>query len=355
MPPNATQDVGTVSYIDLVTADPTIKIKPGEFQWSDRQEPHALRRTAILKAHPEIQSLFGPCSKTKWKVLVSVIFQTMMAYKLRNVSLNVLLFFAYFVSGTLNHMMTLALHELSHNLGFKTRWLNRWLAIVGNCTMGLPAAVQFKRYHLEHHKYQGEDEIDVDVPTYIEGQMFKFWIGKFVWVLLQPAFYSLRPLMVKPKVPGKWELINAVVVLTYDYLIYQYCGINGLIYLIGGLLLGMGLHPVAGHFIAEHYVLNPGFETMSYYGPLNWVTYNVGYHNEHHDFPNIPGSRLHQLRSMAPEFYDTLPQYESWSEVIFKYIWKSEITPFSRVKRNTMTNDEKTDLQARELKAHLAS
>lgn len=367
MAPYPEQDVGgtdrmTSELFKTIGPDASVKVKPAEdcddgFLWSAKDEPHATRRKLIMQAHPEVTKLCGHCPKTKYKVLASVIFQMVIAYNLRNVSFGVLLLFTYFVSGTLNHMMTLALHELSHNLGFapSNRSYNRYLAIFGNIQMGIPAAVSFKRYHLEHHKYQGEDIVDVDIPSEFEGWFFKSRPGKFAWILLQPLFYSLRPLVVNPKVPGKWEYINFAVVLASDALVYNYCGLNGIFYLVCGTLIGMGCHPVAGHFVAEHYVLNPGLETMSYYGPLNWVTYNVGYHNEHHDFPNIPGSRLHLVRKLAPEFYDTLPQYGSWSEVIFDYVTRKDITPFSRIKRVTMTEEARKNLHEREQKAHFAS
>jgi sphingolipid delta-4 desaturase len=244
-------------------------------------------------------------------------------------------------------MMTLAMHELSHNLGAKHVTSNRFLAILANLPMGIPAAASFKRYHMEHHKFQGEHVVDVDIPTEFEGWFFHSTPRKILWCLLQPLFYSLRPLAVNPKKPTRWEFINILCIIVFDFTIVYVWGIRGLLYLVLGTLFGMGLHPVAGHFIAEHYVMNEGQETYSYYGPLNWLTFNVGYHNEHHDFSNISGKHLPTVRKIASEYYDEMPHYHSWVKVIWDYISDTKISPYSRVKRVTMENREIEELRAR--------
>jgi len=61
--------------------------------------------------------------------------------------------------------------------------------------------------------------------------------------------------------------------------------------------------------------------------------WNVGYHNEHHDFCNVPWSRLPALKKLAPEYYDNLAVCDSWIGVIWDYIMRDEIGPYNRVKR----------------------
>ncbi|CAL9233040.1 unnamed protein product [Arabidopsis halleri] len=93
------------------------------------------------------------------------------------------------------------------------------------------------------------------------------------------------------------------------------------------------MHPMAGHFISEHYVFNP----YSYYGPLNLLTWSVGYDNEHHDFPRIPGNKLHLAKEIAGEYYEGLESYKSWSQVIYMYIMDRTVGPYSRMKRKLST------------------
>jgi sphingolipid 4-desaturase/C4-monooxygenase len=125
---------------------------------------------------------------------------------------------------------------------------------------------------------------------------------------------------------------NILAQLVVDYFLVTTFGWKPLVYLIFSSFLAGSLHPCAGHFIAEHYILRHTTppktstsipfpeETFSYYGPLNILCYNVGYHNEHHDFPFIAWTKLPKLREIAAEFYDELPCHKSWSLVIWDFI-----------------------------------
>ena len=59
----------------------------------------------------------------------------------------------------------------------------------------------------------------------------------------------------------------------------------------------------------------------------------VGYHNEHHDFPSVPWTRLPALRALAPEYYDTIASHPSWPMVIVNFIRDPEVGIFARAKR----------------------
>jgi len=48
-----------------------------------------------------------------------------------------------------------------------------------------------------------------------------------------------------------------------------------------------GPHPLGARRLSEHWTLREGQPTCSYYGPANWVSFHVGYHVEHHDFPVV--------------------------------------------------------------------
>jgi len=142
------------------------------------------------------------------------------------------------------------------------------------------------------------------------------------------------------------HFINIAVQVLFDVVIVKYASINSLYYFILSSFLAGSLHPCAGHFIAEHYVFEKVGaeakdpltnthipETFSYYGPLNILTYNVGLHNEHHDFPAVPWTRLPKLREIANEFYADLPTHKSWVYVIWQFIWDKDVGMTCRVKR----------------------
>ncbi|KAF9530002.1 dihydroceramide delta(4)-desaturase [Crepidotus variabilis] len=311
---------------------------PKDFLWLMTEEPHRSRRTAIMKAHPEVVKLMGHEPLTKFVVLSVVALQVSLAVYLRDHSSfsPLVIAAAYAIGGTANHNLFLAIHEITHNLAFKGIWPNKLLAIFANLPIGIPYSAAFKQYHIEHHKFMGQDGIDTDLPTRLELFLLNNVLGKVFFATFQILFYALRPTFVRAQRLTQWHYLNILVQLLFDYFIVRTFGLRPLIYFIMSSFFAGSLHPCAGHFIAEHYLWD-GLEqeTYSYYGPLNVLAYNVGYHNEHHDFPSIPWTKLPQLKKLAPEYYNTIPSHPSWPMVIVNFIRDKEVGPFARAKRST--------------------
>ena len=304
-----------------------------DYYWVDEREPHFLRRKEILKKHPEVTKLFGVNPRLKYTTVALVVAQMAIALFVGQLHWSLFLLVTYLVGATISHALFLAIHEITHDLAFTTKKYNNWLAFIANLPIVFPYAMSFKTYHAMHHWDQGKDGIDVDIPTEGEARFFRGFLGKFLWFLNQIVFYAVRPVFVKPIKLEKWQLYNIIFQVAVMAIYLPFAGWSGLIYLLLSLVLAGSLHPTSGHFISEHYVFHEGQETYSYYGPLNAITFNVGYHNEHHDFPTIPGSRLPELKKMAPEFYENLHSYNSWTKVILDFLFNKDVTLYSRTKR----------------------
>ena len=304
-----------------------------DFYWTDKTAPHSQRRREILQKYPQVKELFGPDIRLAFVTIFLVLLQLAIAYFIGELNFIWLLVAAYFAGATITHILFLAIHEITHNMAFKKQTANNWLAFFANIPIVFPYAISFKLYHTMHHRQQGEDTYDVDIPVKNEARIFRGVIGKMVWAFIQIIFYAFRPMFVRKIKITKWQIYNIVFQIIAISVFIYFAGWYALIYLLLSDFFAGSIHPLAGHFIAEHYVFSEGQETYSYYGPANKILLNVGYHNEHHDFPSIPGFRLPKLKTMAAEYYDNLYSHKSYIKVLFMFIFKRDISLFSRVKR----------------------
>lgn len=310
----------------------SFKLEHLDESWIYDEEPHVSRRREILQKHPEIKKLMGYDPMIAVIVTIEVIAQLIMAYLMRDASWSTIVFFGYVISATLNHSLGSAIHEIGHNLAFghKHPMRNRALGMLCNLPMVVPMSVTYKKYHSDHHRYLGHDTMDVDIPTRFESYMFRHPITKIIWLICHPIIHGVRPFFKNPSPVWTLEIVNFLVQIPFDFLILATLGPRSFIYLASGTFFGLGFHPLAGHFISEHYMFTKGQATHSYYGPLNPILFNVGYHVEHHDFPYIPHTRLPELKRIAGEYYDHLPYHTSWVKVLWDFIFDKEMGPHAR-------------------------
>jgi sphingolipid delta-4 desaturase len=296
-------------------------------------EPHLDRTRRLLKAHPEVRALFGPTPSTAWFVIGIVALQVGAALFLAHAPWWAAVIAAYVLGAFADHALWTLIHDCTHNLVFRRSRDNALLQILANLPIVFPAAISFRKYHMLHHRFQGDLELDADLASPRERR----WVGnstwrKALWLLTFFAWQAARvPRLKRVEMWDRWYMANLIVQIVFVAALWASAGWHAVLYLTLSSIFSIGLHPVGARWIQEHYLTFPGRqETFSYYGALNRVAFNVGYHNEHHDLMMVPWSRLPKVRAAAPEFYESLYSHRSWTLLLLRFIFDPTLGLCSR-------------------------
>lgn len=294
---------------------------------------HSARRATILAARPEVRGLFGPVAATAWLGVLVVALQFGLAVLVRHQPWWLIVAVALCVGAFAIHCLNCIVHECTHNLVFAENGANRTLAIFVNLPSLVPSAMAFRHYHLLHHHHFGIRGMDSDVPGGWEARAVKNRsLGKLLWLVLLPVSYGLlHPLNVRARLPlDRWVACNiASAALVWAAVIWV-LGWPSILYLLLSTYFATGPHPAGAHILQEHIAFDGGDGMASYYGPINLVSVNLGYHLEHHDMPAVSGWRLPTLRRIAPEFYSSHYRHRSRVVGLLQFVFDRRIALDSR-------------------------
>lgn len=302
------------------------------FVYVDGPPSHITRKREILEKYPQIKELMGPNPATAYFIIGLVSAQWLLAYFLRDLHWAWIVLTAYLVGAYINHSLYVLIHECAHNLVFKKSFWNKVMGIVCDMALVLPGALSFRKYHMIHHRHLGEYEMDPDIVTHTEGKLVgNSAFKKALWLCFFSLSQAFRPMKVNSPFWNRWIVINILAIVVTNLVLLYFFGHKAFFYLLFSTLFGLGLHPLGGRWIQEHYLTKEDQETYSYYGPLNKLTFNIGYHNEHHDIMNIPWNNLPKLKQIASGYYTPLKSYNSWSWVVWNFIFNPEMNSYSRI------------------------
>jgi sphingolipid delta-4 desaturase len=304
-----------------------------QFYHLNKTDYHQSRKREIMaKYGPQIVQLQGPNSTSAYYIVVLVALSFSLAIYFNNASWWLIVPASFFIGAFIHHALYVQIHECTHNLVFRTRFSNKLMGLICDLPLVFPSSMAFRKYHMYHHRHLGHEELDPDVPPQWEAQLIgnTSW-RKALWIILYFISQATRPAKMKSvTVMNFWMFFNIIFVLLINLAILTFIGPKALGFLFLSTAFALGLHPLGGRWIQEHFVTQVGQETYSYYGPLNKLCFNMGYHNEHHDFMNVAWNNLPKLKALAPEFYNNLKSYQSWIGVISNFIFNPKLSPYSR-------------------------
>jgi sphingolipid delta-4 desaturase len=280
---------------------------PNAVQW------HDARRRRLLAAHPEARALVG---RNPWSapiVVALVALQLGLAVAAACLPWWAVPLLAWCVGAVSAHALSTFIHECAHDLVFRGAAANRALSLLANVPLVMPGAIDFRDKHLAHHRHLGELDADTQAPPQSDLAYAVTPLRCVLWHCFAPLYGT--PAQLKR---DRWLVANVVVQLAALAPFTWLAGPQALVFLVLSGWFAFGPHPVGARRYGEHLALEPGQPTASYYGPLNRLSFDVGFHVEHHDLPSVPWSGLRALRALAPELYAPLAYHASWSALLWQ-------------------------------------
>lgn len=349
----------------------------------ESQKPDAIwhreRARRLLKDHPEVKKLFGRSPSTAiWCIGIATA-QLVAAMLLASQPWWLILVVAYTFGAMANIALFNLAHECNHSLIFKSKLWNRRLFTYASLPMMLPAHHTWWIEHHVHHNEMGAKQDFVkrrrSILLAMKDRIFGWHVtGKlrpFITWITTPLFWPIALAMLITQAirsavglivyfvtalftlklkPGRlammiladehlisgykkyrieyWAVTYPIVWFVVIGTIWYFFGWVAIAYLMLSALFMTGfLHPLAfglilsnSHFYGFKNEYQP---TLSYYGWLNWITFNFGLHTEHHDLAAVPWHHLGKLRKIAPEYYEDLLKTRSFALIALKFAFGS--------------------------------
>lgn len=329
----------------------------------NRQKPDAIwhndRAKAMLQAHPEIRTQIGHTRSTAIWCILFALMQVGLAIAVAEQPIWMMILAAYLFGSWININLFMLAHECNHGLVFSSTTLNRWLYTFTSMPMFLSGHHTWWIEHHVHHTDLGAKKDFIKrrrtfflltrylTPLLIPFSMFmlvtqairstvgliSYFLGLFRghW---KPGPLTLSILADAHLVSGYrkyrmplWPVVYAALSLALPIVLFTTLGWKPVVYLLLSQSFMTGfLHPIMFGMILSnsHFHGSQHYQpSSSYYGWFNKITFNFGYHTEHHDLSSIPWSRLPTLRKMAPEFYDPLHQTKSYTGLALCFAFQS--------------------------------
>jgi sphingolipid 4-desaturase/C4-monooxygenase len=298
----------------------------------------------LLRRHPEARALVGPDWRSALAIPVLLALHWGMAWAVADASLWVIFLAAFFFGQIVLHAAGALVHETAHRLVFRGRRAKLAFDLGLEVILGSFARqLTYQHEHVSsHHRYLGDYERDYEhedvcallarrdyaaqrpagnrIVTLATLALHLLPFGFALADLIVPRFYRAATgrtpkdaqRRLRPTQPTRQERAMFIgVSIGANLVLLAVFGPWAWLYHNWSLSIFLGKCGVTnlGQSLSEHEGSPAEHPTRSTYGPINWLLFNTGYHNEHHTLVSVAWTRLPALRAMAPDLFTAASPY----------------------------------------------